>query len=140
MILAGYFEGVLTHNCNEASSEAWGCYKPANKPRWNMPCIICFGEKGFKQCKHCEGHGVIGMSNCPNSANSGNMNSAFSIFTFFSNYKILPSDGALLDQTAFFIKMASYVSACGKAWRKLEDDKKKMLEAVRNGAKTRNRV
>lgn len=136
MILAGFYSGHLKHSCSERVSGVWGCYAPVKKARWNLPCWICFGEKGFEECPVCEGYGAVGMTRCPNSSNTGTLNKLYYSYGNLNNLGVLPVAGGMLDQSAAFVSFVEKFPAFLHAWEVTESAKKDMLKELKRDAKT----
>lgn len=132
MVLAGLSSGEIKHTrCSSETDATWGCYAPASRPKWNMPCWFCMGKKGTTECKVCSGHGAIGMNRCPNNVNTGTMDFAFASYLSLREYGVLPSGGGMLDQSSIFDKVCRLAPSFEGAWyeqAKYRDEIKKRLK------------
>lgn len=134
MILAGFYSGELKHKC-KSGDNSWGCFSPIEKPRWNMPCFNCLGEKGDKSCKICGGNGAVGQVECPNKSNTLTMNHAVNAYADLKDYGVLPSAGAMLDQSVIFNEVVAIFPNFVSAWRKLSAETKAEMERRRGRSK-----
>lgn len=132
MILAGFYSGEIKHRCKK-DDKVWGCNSPVKKPRWNLPCLNCLGEKGDSSCKTCGGFGAVGQYECPNRLNTLTMNQAVNAYADLKEYGILPVRGAMLDQSVIFNEVVAIFPTFVSAWHKFSAETKAEFERRSRG-------
>lgn len=109
----GFWGRQPPHVCDLKEPTIHGCGgHHTQNPWWGLKCWRCFGVGSLsgQRCDHCNGTGLVAMTQCPVSANTGEMTLMFDAWRWLKDKQTFPVTGALYDQSNFFVSACEFLN------------------------------